>query len=167
MLSWSPPRPRAGLREIDSSVPLDGPRTLEEAVAAAVAQPRFYLHLLGVFAGVALLLAALGIYGVTAYAVRQRRQEIGIRMALGATREQVLRMVVRQGLALAVLGAAAGLAGAFFATRALQSLLYQVSAADPAIHLAGAAILVLVAALASWLPARRAARTEPQQTLRG
>jgi putative ABC transport system permease protein len=158
---------RAAVREIDAAIPLYELRTLNEVVAVSAAPPKFYMLLLGGFAGIALLLAAVGIYGVIGYTVRKRTQEIGIRMALGATRERVLCMVVRQGLTLAALGAAAGLAGALFATRALRGLLYQVSAADPAIYLAVAALLVLVAALASWLPARHAASTEPQTALRG
>lgn len=158
---------RAAVREIDPAIPLYEVRTLNEVVAASAAPPKFYLLLLGSFAAIALLLAAVGIYGAIAYTVRKRAQEIGIRMALGATRERVLGMVVRQGLTLAAVGSAAGLAGALFATRALRGLLYQVSAADPAIYLAVAALLVLVAALASWLPARHAAGTEPQTALRG
>ena len=158
---------RAAVREIDPTLPLYGLQTLDEVVAASESQPKFYLLLLGGFAAIALVLAAVGIYGVIAYAVHQRTQEIGIRMALGATRLRVLRMVVRQGLVLAVVGAVAGLAGALFATRGMQSLLYQVSATDPPVYGAVAVVLVLVAALASWLPARRAARTEPQLALRG
>jgi putative ABC transport system permease protein len=123
--------------------------------------------LLGGFALIALLLAAVGIYGVIGYTVRQRTQEIGIRMALGATRDRVQRMVVRQGMTLALIGAVAGLAGALVATRGMQSLLYEVSATDPTIYLIVALMLVLVAAVASWLPARRAAGTEPLLALRG
>ena len=158
---------RAQVRELDASLPLDGFQSLDEVVTASASQPKFYMLLLGGFAVIALVLAAVGIYGVITYAVRQRTQEIGIRMALGATRLRVQRMVVGQGLLLAGVGAAAGLAGALFATRGLRSLLYQVSAADPAIYLAVALVLALVAVLASYLPARRAARTEPQLAIRG
>ena len=158
---------RNRVREIDPDLPVYAVRSMEELVSASAAQPRFYMLLLGGFAFVALVLAAVGIYGVIGYTVRQRTQEIGIRMALGASRDRVLRMVVRQGLTLAVIGAAAGLAGALVATRWMQSLLYQVSATDPAIYSTVAAVLVLVAAIASWLPARRAAGTEPQLALRG
>jgi putative ABC transport system permease protein len=104
---------------------------------------------------------------VIAYAVRQRTQEIGIRMALGATHERVLRMVVGQGLLLSFLGAAAGLLLAFVATRSLRGLLFEVQASDPSTYVAVAAVLVIIAAFASWLPARRAARTDPQLALRG
>jgi putative ABC transport system permease protein len=158
---------RAQVRDLDPALPLYDLRTLEEVVAASASQPKFFLLLLGGFAALALLLAALGIYGVIAFAVRQRTQEIGIRMALGATRPRVQRMVVRQGLVLAGAGALAGIGGALFITRAMRSLLYQVSATDPAIYLAVPLLLAAVAALASWLPARRAALTEPQLALRG
>jgi putative ABC transport system permease protein len=158
---------REQVRQLDAALPLDGFQALDEVVTASASQPRFYMLLLGGFAVIALVLAAVGIYGVITYAVRQRTQEIGIRMALGATRQRVQRMVVGQGLILAGLGAAAGLAGALFATRGMRSLLYQVSAADPAIYLAVTLVLVLVAALAAYLPARRAARTEPQLAIRG
>ncbi|HEX7185448.1 MAG TPA: ABC transporter permease [Thermoanaerobaculia bacterium] len=157
----------AQVREIDPDLPIYAVRTMEEVVAMSAAQPKFSMLLLGGFAAIALVLAAVGIYGVIAYAVRQRAQEIGIRMALGATRTRVLRMVVRQGLTLAVLGALLGLVGALFATRGMRSLLYEVSAADPAIYVLVALVLVLVAAVASYLPARRASRTEPQLALRG
>jgi len=157
---------RARVREIDPDLPVYGVRSMDEILTASAAQPRFYMLLLGGFAAVALVLAAVGIYGVIAWSVRERTREIGIRMALGATRDRVLRMVVRQGLLLAGLGAGAGLAGALVATRWMQSLLYQVSAMDPAIHLSVAGVLVAVAAVASWLPARRAAGMEPLAALR-
>jgi putative ABC transport system permease protein len=158
---------RGAVRELDPSLPLFGFKTLQDLVAGSASQAKFYMLLLGGFAAIALVLAAVGIYGVIAYAVRQRTQEIGIRMALGATRPRVQRMVVRQGLILAALGAVAGLAAALFATRWMRSLLYEVSAADPAIYLAVPLVLVAVAALASWVPARRAAQTEPQLAIRG
>jgi predicted permease len=158
---------RAQVREVDPDLPLYELQTLEDLVAASVSQPRFYMLLLGGFAAVALLLAAIGMYGVIAYAVSQRRQEIGVRMALGASRDRVVRMVLGQGLALAFVGAVAGLLGAFLATRGLRSLLFAVSASDPMTYTGVALTLVLVAALASYLPARRAARTEPQLALRG
>jgi putative ABC transport system permease protein len=158
---------RAQVREVDPNLPLFKLQTMEDLVSASVAQPRFYMLLLGGFAAVALLMAAIGMYGVIAYGVSQRSQEIGVRMALGATRDRVVRMVLRQGLVLALLGAVAGVVGALFATRGMRSLLFGVSAGDPAIYMGVAAVLVLVAALASYLPARRAARTEPQMALRG
>jgi putative ABC transport system permease protein len=155
------------IRELNSSLPIYGLQPMTEVVATSTSTSRFYMLLLGGFAFVSLVLAAVGIYGVIAYAVRQRSQEIGIRMALGASRERVVRMVVGQGLALAVAGAATGLLGALFATRWMQSLLFEVSVSDPAIYAVVAAVLVLVAAVASWLPARRAAATDPQLVLRG
>src|SRR4030095_15732365 len=142
-------------------------QTLEELVSASVAQPRFYMLLLGGFAVVALVMAAIGMYGVIAYAVSQRRQEIGVRMALGATRGSVVRMVGARGWVLRFAGAAAGLAGAFLATRGLRSLLFAVSASDPMTYTGVALVLAAVAAFVSYLPARRAARTEPQLALRG
>ncbi|MBW8876534.1 MAG: ABC transporter permease [Acidobacteria bacterium] len=155
------------VRELNPNLPLFGLQPMTEVVATSTSQSRFYMLLLGGFAFVSLVLAAVGIYGVIAYAVRQCSQEIGIRMALGASRERVVRMVVGQGLALAVAGAAAGLLGALFATRWMRSLLFEVSVSDPAIYAGVAAVLVLVAAVASWLPARRAAATDPQLVFRG
>jgi putative ABC transport system permease protein len=155
------------VRELDPNLPLFGLQTMTERVAASTSQSRFYMLLLGGFAFVSLILAAVGIYGVITYAVRQRSQEIGIRMALGASRERVVRMVVGQGLALAVTGAVVGLLGALVATRGMRSLLFEVSASDPAIYAGVAVLLVLVAAVASYLPARRAAATDPQLILRG
>lgn len=161
------PSVTARVRELDPDLPVFAVRTMEEVLATSSAQPKFYMLLLGGFALIALLLAALGIYGVIGYTVRQRTREIGIRMALGATRDRVQRMVVRQGMTLAVIGAVAGVAGALVASRGMQSLLYEVSATDPVIYLGVAAVLVAVAAVASWLPARRAAGTEPLLALRG
>ncbi len=158
---------RAQVHEVDPDLPLYELKTLEQLVSSSVAEPRFYMLLLGGFAAVALVMAAIGIYGVITYAVSQRRQEIGVRMALGATRRGVSGMILRQGLVLAFAGAATGLAGAFLATRGLRSLLFAVSASDPMTYTAVALVLVLVAAFAAYLPARRAARTEPQLALRG
>jgi putative ABC transport system permease protein len=155
------------VRELDPDLPVYGLQPATELVATATSQSRFYMLLLGGFAAIALVLAAVGIYGVTAYAVRQRTQEIGIRMALGASRDRVLRMVVTQGMALALAGALAGLAAAFLAARAMRSFLYEVSASDPMTYVGVAGVLLAVAALASYLPARRAALTEPQLALRG
>jgi putative ABC transport system permease protein len=158
---------RAAVRDVDPDLPIYRLQTLEELVSTSVAQPRFYMLLLGGFAAVALMMAAIGMYGVTAYGVNQRKQEIGVRMALGATQDKVVRMVLRQGLILAVVGAAAGLFGAFLASRGLRGLLFEVSATDPMTYIGVTLTLVLVAALASYLPARRAARTDPQLALRG
>jgi putative ABC transport system permease protein len=141
-------------------------RTVEELVARPLAPRRFSMLLLGVFGAAALLLAAMGIYGVTAYGVAQRTQEIGIRMALGAGSATVLRLVVRQGAVLALTGVVVGLAAALVLTRLLAHLVYGVSTLDP-VSFAGAALfLTTVAVLASYLPARRAARVDPMVALR-
>ncbi|HEX6904594.1 MAG TPA: ABC transporter permease [Thermoanaerobaculia bacterium] len=161
------PAIRTAVRELDPDLPLYGLQSMDELVAKSTAPSRFYMLLLGGFAFISLVLAAVGIYGVIAYAVRQRTQEIGIRIALGATGDRVLRMVVGQGLALAGVGALLGLLGALYATRGMQSLLFEVSASDPTIYVGVALVLVAVAAVASYLPARRAARTDPQLVLRG
>ena len=158
---------RPAVRSLDPDLPLYGLQPLSQLVATSISQSRFYMLLLGGFAVIALVLAAVGIYGVIAYAVRQRTQEIGIRMALGASRDRVLGMVVGQGMVLALVGAAAGLLGAFVAARGLRSLLFEVSASDPATYAGVALMLVAVAAVAAYLPARRAAQTEPNLALRG
>ena len=128
--------------------------------------PRFNLLLLATFAAVALVLAAVGIYSVISYGVTRRTHEIGIRMALGADRRGVTRMVVRQGLLVALAGAAAGLLGALALTGWMGSLLYGVGATDPLTFGTVCAVLMLVAVLASWLPARRASRIDPMSALR-
>ncbi len=123
------------------------------------------MQLFSVFAVAALLLAAVGIYGVMAYSVTQRTQEIGIRMALGAQRRDVLGLVVRQGMTLAAIGGAAGLVGAFALTRVMASLLFSVRPDDPATYLAISLLLIAVAFLACYLPARRAAKLDPVRAL--
>ncbi|HEY9421247.1 MAG TPA: ABC transporter permease, partial [Thermoanaerobaculia bacterium] len=158
---------RNQVKELDPDLPIYALRSMEEVVARSTSQSRFYMFLLGGFAFISLVLAAVGIYGVIAYAVRQRSQEIGIRIALGATGERVMRMVVGQGLLLAGVVALVGLLGALFATRGVQSLLFEVSASDPTIYVGVALVLVAVAGVASYLPARRAARMDPQLVLRG
>src|SRR6185436_17185404 len=128
--------------------------------------PRFYLTLLGAFAGVAVLLAAIGVYGVISYSVERRRHEIGVRMALGASRGEAFGLVVRQGMRLAIIGAAIGLAGALLATRWLRSLLFGVSASDPVTFVAVVLVLGVIALVACTIPARRAARVDPATALR-
>jgi putative ABC transport system permease protein len=150
----------------DKNLPISQVETMEQAVAESVAQPRFYLVMLTVFAGTALLLAAVGIYGVMSYSVARRTHEIGIRMALGARPADVLRLVVGQALALAVAGVSIGLAASLVLTRELASILYGVRATDPLTFIVVAMILTMVAVLASFLPARRAMKVDPLVALR-
>ena len=157
---------RREVAALDPDVPLDNARTMDQALGDLVAAPRFNTSLLAIFAGVALLLAALGIYGVLAYAVAQRTPEIGVRMALGAPRASVLRLVVGHGMALALAGVAAGTAAALALTRSLQHLLFDVRATDPAVFGAVALLLATVALAACYIPARRAAKVDPMVALR-
>jgi putative ABC transport system permease protein len=152
---------RAAIKEVDADLPVFDVKTMTDAVSESVAQPRFYAILLGSFAGIALLIAALGIYGVISYAVSQRTRELGIRIALGAQRERVVRLVIGQGLTLTLLGIVLGVAGAVVLTRLISSLLFGVAAADPLTFISVAVLFVLVACLASYLPARRAAGVDP------
>jgi predicted permease len=158
---------RAAVRETDREMPVFALRTLKEHVEASVGAPRFYAVLITIFAGVALVLAAVGLYGVIAYAVGQRNHELGIRIALGATSDRIARMVVSQGIALALGGVALGVVGALTVARVLRTLLFGVSPTDPVAFSVAALLLVLVAGIASFLPARRAARADPLVTMRG
>jgi putative ABC transport system permease protein len=157
---------RSAVQAIDPQLPLFRVTTLEREVGATLAQPRFQAVLLAVFAAVALLLATIGIYGVTSHAVGQRTQEVGIRMAMGAARRDVLRLMLLQHLQPALIGLAIGIAGAFALSRFLQSLLFGVAATDPATFSLVAVALLLVAAAACWVPARRATRVNPVVALR-
>jgi putative ABC transport system permease protein len=160
------PAVRREIWGLDRNLPLVNVRALSDVVGAAMARTTFTLIMIGAAAGVALLLGAIGIYGVISYMVSLRTREIGVRMALGAQSQQVRRMVVRQGLVLAVIGVAIGLAGALALTRLISSLLYGIAPYDP-VTLAGVTVgLLAVAALASWLPAMRAARIDPIEALR-
>jgi putative ABC transport system permease protein len=132
-----------------------------------VGPQKFYATLVAIFAVVALMLAAVGLYGVIAYAVSQRTHELGVRVALGATGERIARMVVGQGLALALAGVTVGIVAAILVTRVLSSLLFGVSAIDPLTFGAVLAVLLAVAAVASYVPARRAARVDPLVAMRG
>jgi putative ABC transport system permease protein len=151
---------------IDPTQPVYNVKTLEQALSDSIAPRRFNLFLLGTFAAVALLLALVGIYGVIAYSVAERTREIGVRMALGAQRHQVVRMVVLEGMAMALAGIAAGLAGAWGLTHLIASLLYDVKANDPATFAAVAAALAATAMLACAVPALKAARVDPMVALR-
>ena len=160
------PAIRAALREIDANQPLVNVRTMASAMAGTVAQPRLQMMLLLIFAGVAVLLSVIGVYGVMAYTVSQRVAEIGVRMAMGASPSQVVGMVVRQGAVLAAAGITIGLVGAAFAARAVQSLLFVEARGFSPLTFALAAFALAAAALvASYIPARRAARVSPVNTL--
>jgi predicted permease len=157
---------RAEVRQLDPSLPVANVRTMSDVVNTALATPRFTGFLLGAFAAIALTLAAVGIYGVLAYLVSQRTHEIGIRLAIGANRGQVLGMILRQGLTLAAAGIGVGLAAALALTQLMTSLLYQVEASDPLTFAIVPLVLLLVALVASYLPARRATRVSPVIALR-
>jgi len=157
---------RDELRALDPNLPLDDVQLVDDILADSVAQPRYYMMLLLLFAGVAVILAAVGIFGVMSFAVAQRRREIGIRMALGAPHASVLRLVLREGMLVTAVGIAIGLTAAVALTRVMESLLYGVAATD-AVALVGATlILAATALLASCLPARRAASLDPLLALR-
>jgi putative ABC transport system permease protein len=157
---------RAQVAGMNKDQPLNTIQTMDEVLSASVAQRRFNMTLLGLFAALALLLAAVGIYGVISYSVAQRRQEIGLRMALGAQARDVLAMIIAQGTKLALAGVGIGLVASLFLTRLMTSLLYGVSATDPVTYLAVSLLLVGLALLASYIPARRAARVDPMVALR-
>jgi len=156
----------SALHELDPNVAAADVKTMEDVVDAAVAQRRLTMLLLSVFAVLALVLAAVGIYGVIAYSVTQRTQEIGIRMALGARRSSVLGMVLRQAMSLAVIGILVGAAGAWLLTRLMQTLLYSVKPSDPLTFTGVAVLLALVAAAAAMVPGLRATRVDPAIALR-
>src|SRR5262249_18527321 len=141
-------------------------RTLDQVFAASLDQRRFSLTLYGVFAVIGLVIAAIGLYGALSYAVTQRTQEIGVRLALGAQSRDVLRLVIGQGLRLTLLGVTLGAAAAVTVTRLLKSMLHGVSATDPLTFVGIALLLILVALLACWVPARRATRVDPMTALR-
>lgn len=156
---------RAALHDVDAGIPLTNPGTMQDFVDQSMADRQLTMTLLILFAGLALVLASLGVYSVMAYSVAQRSGEIGIRMALGARAAAVQRMVIRQGIRLTLVGVLIGLAGALAVTRLMNAFLFEVRAGDPVIYVGIAALLVAVAVSACWIPARRAARVDPMQAL--
>jgi putative ABC transport system permease protein len=159
-------RVKSIVRELDPNLPIFGLTTLQQAVSDSVSQPRFYMVLLGAFAAIALLLAALGIYGVISYAVSQRTRELGIRVALGATREKIIRLVIAEGVWLAGAGVVLGVFASLALTRALASLLFGVGKLDPFALAAAPVVLMAAALLGCYLPARRAAKVDPVIAMR-
>jgi putative ABC transport system permease protein len=157
---------KGAVQAVDKDQPIHNIKTLDTVIANSTSQRRFNLLLLGAFASVALVLAAVGIYGVMSYSVTQRRHEIGIRMALGATSMDVLKLVVGQGLMLALIGVSIGVGAAFAVTQVLESFLYGVSATDPLTFAGTALLLAAVAVMASFIPARRATKVDPCVALR-
>jgi putative ABC transport system permease protein len=157
---------RRVLHTLDPDMPMATVRTMDDWVSANAAQPRLDAVLLTAFAGVALLIAAIGVYGILAYSVSQRTREIGLRMALGAARGRVLGLVVREGMVVGLSGIAVGLAAALALSQALQSLVYGVAVRDVRTFVSVAAVLGLVALAACFLPAHRASRVDPMIALR-
>jgi len=157
---------RSAIRSVEPQATLFSVEAMEDRVAERMARPRFVSWLMGVFAGLALLLSAIGIYGVLSQNVARRTQEIGVRMALGASAGEILRLMLRRGLALVAVGLAIGAAAALTMTRLLQTLLFGVSRTDPATFAGVAVMLGVVALVATWIPARRAMRVDPLVALR-
>ena len=158
---------RASLRSIDPGVPIAAVASMESLLEQSLGPRRFNLYLLGAFAAVSLALAAIGLFGVMAYLVSQRTREIGVRLALGATRGEVFRLILGRGLALAAIGAVGGVGAALWLTRAMETLLFSVSRTDPVTFVAVPLTLIAVALLACYIPARRAMRVDPVVALRG
>jgi putative ABC transport system permease protein len=157
---------RDAVKEIAPEDPVYGMSTMSSTLDYSISPQRFSSLLLAIFAGLALVLAAIGIYGVIAYSVVQRTREIGIRMALGAMRADVLQLILRQGIRIGALGLALGTAGTYLATRALSSMLYGVKPHDPLIFFGVAVSILIVVMVASYIPARRATRVDPLVALR-
>jgi len=157
---------RSTVREMDAALPVYNLRSMNELVSKSMVQPRFLALLLATFSGIALFLAAIGIYGVMAYSVAQRTQEIGVRMALGARPLHVLRLVFGQSLGMLLIGIVIGLVGAFALTRLMRTLLFEITATDPLTYVSVIGLLTVVALLACYIPARRAAKVDPLIALR-
>jgi putative ABC transport system permease protein len=158
---------REAVASVDAQVPVSEIRTAEQIISNSVAEPRFTMLLLASFATLALALAAVGVYGVISYSVSRRTREIGVRVAMGAMRADVLHLILRQALTLAGVGAVVGVAAAFAVTRVLRSLLYEVSTTDALTMVSVPLLLVGVALAAAYVPARRAARVDPSSALLG
>jgi len=156
----------AAVHSVDPLIALSNPMSMDDVHDRVMANDRFTLILFGIFAGIALLLAAIGIYGVMSFSVAQRAHEIAVRMALGSSRSRVLGLILREGVILACIGACLGLVGAFFVGRAMKSILFGVRAIDLGAFLAVAFVLLAAAVIASYIPARRAASIEPMNALR-
>jgi putative ABC transport system permease protein len=157
---------RAEIKVLDKDQPVTNIMTLDQLLANSISQHRFYLLLLAFFASIALILAAVGVYGVVSYAVRQRTHEIGVRMAFGAQAGDALMLIIKHGMKLTLIGALIGLAGALALTRLIKTLLFDVSATDPLTFIVIALLLIGVALLACWIPARRATKVDPMVALR-
>jgi ABC-type antimicrobial peptide transport system permease subunit len=157
---------RGELKNLDPDLPVYKVQTLDQIVSASVSQTRFPALVLSVFAGLALLLAAVGVYGVLAYTVEHSKHEIAIRMALGAPRAQILKLFLGQGVKWAMLGGGAGLLAAFILVRFMRSMLFEVGPLDPRILGSGAAMLTIVVLMACYLPARRATKIDPMAAVR-
>jgi putative ABC transport system permease protein len=160
------PAIRAEVFAIDSEQPVQSVRTLESLISSSIRQPRFIATLLCAFAAAALSLAVAGLYGVISYSVAQRTREIGIRVALGACRSDVSRLVVGQGMKLALIGVAVGIIASAMLTRLVSNLLFGVTATDPATYVVTAGLVIVVSVLASYVPARKASRVDPIIALR-
>ena len=156
----------AAVHMVDSQIALAEPRTLDQVKSLMLADDRFIMALFAAFAGVALLLASVGIYGVMAFTVAQREHELGLRMALGASRGRVVQLVLREAFLLALVGLGFGLIASYFVGRGMQNMLYGIGKLDVGALLAVAFVLLVASMLASWIPARRAAAVEPMQALR-
>jgi putative ABC transport system permease protein len=160
------PSIRNVMRTLDPQLPVFGVKTIDQFLYGSYSWSQLLAELTGAFALLALLISAIGIYGALNFSVHLRTKEIGIRMALGAKPSDALRLVISQGLSLSLIGIGIGLAGSYFLTQVMQGLLYSVSATDPIIFAGQAILLILVAFVACWIPARRATRVNPMAVLR-